>query len=143
VAYPVQAQLIDGQGNAIGTVSNPVVIRASPTAGETIVSVTGSDSTAGNSIVVAGVAGQRIRVFAISLFAPSGTTPVTVTLTDGLAGPALWTAVVQAPNQSAFSFGTATSAPTFLFATTAGNGLVMNLSAAVVAVGFNLSYWTA
>ena len=143
MSYPVQAQLIDGGGNAIGTTGNPITIKASPTAGETILSITGSSAVAGDTTIVAGVAGKQIKVFALSLFAPSGTSPVTLTLTDGPGGPHLFAAIVQAPNQAAFSFGMATSAPTFLFAASVGNALVMNLSAATVSVTANLSYWTA
>jgi hypothetical protein len=156
VSYPVQAQLIDGGGNAIGTTgnpivmqsttgtaANPVIVQESPTTAETILSITGTQAIAGDTTIIAAVAGLRIRVFALSIFAPSGTSPVTLTLTDGPAGPALWTAVVQAPNQAAFTFGQATHIPTFLFATSAGKALVMNLSAATVSVTANLSYWTA
>jgi hypothetical protein len=135
------ALLVDSSLKPFGTQGNPLVVEQSSGTLESIQSLSGTNAAAGDKIIVAGVAGKRIKVFAISIFAPTATTAVTLNLTDGIGGAILWSTLVQAPNQSAFAFATTVSLPTFLFATSAGNGLNMNLSAATVTITANASYW--
>jgi hypothetical protein len=140
MAYATSAQLIDSNSQPVGTEVNPLIVQNARALGETLYSITGSGSTAGDKIIIAAVAGKRIKVYAFSAFAPTSTTAVTATFQDGIGGASLFTALIQAPNQASFAFGIATSVPTFLFATSAGNGLNMNLSAATL-VTANISYW--
>jgi len=136
-----QVQLVDASLSVCGIPLNPLFIENAAKTAETIQSICGKDAAAGNLVLVPGVAGKHIKVFALSCFAPAGTAIVTATFTDGAGGSALFIMPTQAPNQATFSFGIAVSAPTFLFATSPGNDLVMNLDSAAAAVSANLSYW--
>lgn len=140
MSYIQFAELVDSSGNPSGTAANPLITQPSSKIPQAIQSITDTETAAGNHVVIAGVAGKRIKVFALSAFAPSATTAVTATFTDGIAGATLFTVLAEAPAQAVFAFGIAVSLPSFLFATSPGNGLIMNLSASDQ-VTANASYW--
>jgi hypothetical protein len=136
----VQAQLVDNTQTPVGTDALPMVVRTAVSATETLISMSGADAAAGNKVLVAGQAGKQIKVYALSVFAPSAASLVTATFTDGAAGPLLYSVPVQSTNQAIFTFATAVNPPVFLFQTSPGNDLVLNLSAAGN-ITANMSYW--
>jgi hypothetical protein len=137
----VQAQLVDGTLAVCGTPDNPLIVEASSKSAEVFKSMSGSNGVAGDTVLIAGVAGKSIKVYALSAFAPNAATLVTAKFTNGAGGAVLYLMPVQTPNQATFAFGLAVSAPTFLFATSPGNALVLNLDSASQVVSLNISYW--
>lgn len=107
--------------------------------GKTIKMATGSTSSSGDNTVVSAVSSKRIKVIAFSLITAS-TTAVTGTFKDNTAGTAVATYPLQAIASTNFGITQATSAPSFLFASTAGNPLVLNLSAAQ-SVTYSITYF--
>lgn len=112
--------------NLIGNVGN----------GKTIKTVTGTVSV--DTDIVASVAAKRIKVIAYSLIS-SATTLNTITFQSN-ASTALWTIPLQAITGTISGANLATSAPSFLFATTAGEKLTLDVSTAQN-VTYSLSYF--
>lgn len=82
--------------------------------------------------IIAAVASKRIKVVSYALFTDSTTQNVVVFKSNGTGGTALWTVPLQSPaSGSVFGANLATGAPDFLFATTAGQKLTIDVSAAV------------
>lgn len=104
--------------------------------GRTLKSVTGSTSV--DVDIVAAVATKRIKVYSVSLTTIS-TTAVTVTMQSN-ASTAIRTYRLQGPASVTVGIAESTECPTFLFATTAGEKLTLDVSAAVT-VFYNVSYW--
>ena len=89
---------------------------------------------AGNSQIVAAVAGKRIKVFAISM---EGTGNPTLQLTDGVGGPPLTPPFVLAAVRSAPPM--MVSLPSYLWATSAGTALGATVVGGSASLAF--SYW--
>lgn len=104
--------------------------------GKTLKSVTGSVST--DTDIVSAVASKRIKVYRISLLVIS-TTLVTVTMQSN-ASTAKATYPLQGPASVTVGIAESVDPPAFLFATTAGEKLTLDVSAAVT-VYYNVSYW--
>lgn len=100
---------------------------------KTLKSAAISVASSGDNTIVAAVSTKRIKVYAINLNAV-GT--VSVKWKDGASTDLTGAQDLQARE----GYTIATEAPTFLFATTAGNALVLNLSAAIGVRG-EVSYW--
>ena len=107
---------------------------ASP--GKTILTVTGTVSV--DTDIVAAVVGKRIKVIAISLISVSTTTN-TITMQSN-ASTALWTVPLQAISGTICGVNLAVPAPSFLFATAAGEKLTLDVSAAQN-VTYSISYF--
>lgn len=135
----VVATLLDPNANLVGTQLHPLIVQAA-NPGAVVQALSGNLNAAGDHILVPGTSGKKVHLYAFSLFAPAGTALLTITFSDGIGGAVLFSALAQAPNQSIFSFQTATTYPTFLFQTSAGNALNLNLSLASQVLA-NLSYW--
>ena len=106
---------------------------------KTLKTVTGTVSV--DTDIVAAVASKRIKVYAYSLISAS-TTSNTITFQDNGVTP-IWTVPLQAPAASSmFGANLAVSPPGFLFATTAGLKLRLDVSAAVN-VTYSVAYWDA
>lgn len=89
----------------------------------------------GDNTVIAAVASKVLKVYA---YAIQSTGTVTAKLTDGAAGASLslnWTLQAREGAVSAVA-----TPPNYLFKTTAGLALILNLSGAVT-VGCEVSYW--
>ena len=108
--------------------------------GKTLKTVTGTKNTIADHTLVSAVALKRIKVVAYALFS-ADTTINTLTFKDNTAGTAVWTVPLQSPAAgSIHGANLTTDAPSFLFASTAGNPLVVALSAAVV-MTYSLTYF--
>lgn len=108
--------------------------------GKTIKTVTGTVNTAADNTVVAAVSSKRIKVIAYALWSASATSN-TLTFKDNTAGTAVWTGVLQAPAASSIhAANLSIAAPSFLFASLAGDPLVLNLSAAVICT-YSITYF--
>lgn len=94
--------------------------------GKTIKTVTGTVSA--DTDIVAAVASKRIKVIAYSLISAS-TTSNTITMQSN-ASTALWTVPLQAPTGTVAGANLSIPAPSFLFATVAGEKLTLDVSAA-------------
>lgn len=115
--------LVDANGNLSGT--------------RTIKTITGSISATTDLIAL--VAAKRIKVFCYGLFTTSTTAIVAKFQSNALTDK--WTIPLQAPAaNSYFGANLAVSPPDFLFATTAGEKLTLNLSTANPVI-YSLSYW--
>lgn len=104
--------------------------------GKTLKSVTGTVSA--DTDIVAAVTAKRIKVVSLSLLT-SSTTAVTVTLQSG-ATTALATYPLQAISGGVSGISQSIPAPSFLFATVAGEKLTLDVSAAQ-SVAYNLTYF--
>ena len=104
--------------------------------GKTIKTVTGTVSV--DTDIVAAVATKRIKVIAYSLISAS-TTSNTITFQSN-ASTALWTIPLQALSGTIVGANLAIAAPSFLFATTAGEKLTLDVSAAVN-ITYGVSYY--
>jgi hypothetical protein len=104
--------------------------------GKTIKTVTGTVSV--DTDIVAAVATKRIKVIAFSLISAS-TTSNTITFQSN-ASTALWTTPLQAISGTIAGSNLATSAPSFLFATVAGEKLTLDVSAAQN-ITYSVSYF--
>ena len=135
----IRAALLDSNTIWIGTPDNPLNVRFAGLP-ETIQALSVNLTTAGDHVLIPAIPGKVVKIFAFSMFAAAGSTSVTVTFTDSVGGTTLFAALAQAANQNIFSFGEATSLPTFLFATSAGNALNVNLSGAAQLL-VNISFW--
>lgn len=92
-------------------------------------------TTSGDNIIVAAVTGKRIKVCAFSIQSTAVTTVSTI-FKDGAA-----TDLTGAYEWKAREGLTSSISPNaFLFATSAGNALILNLSAATQVVG-HVTYW--
>jgi hypothetical protein len=126
------------QNPASGAVTNAgtFAVQSTPAvSGKTLKTAVGVLAASGDNTIIAAVGGKALKVFRYALQAV-GT--VNAKLTDGTGGTQLsmlWnfqaregvnTGVMQPPN--------------YLFKTTAGNALIMNLSAAI-GVGYEVQYW--
>ena len=104
--------------------------------GKTIKTVTGTVAT--DTDIVAAVSSKRIKVIAYSLISASATSN-TITFQSN-ASTALWTVPLQALASTIVGANLSISAPSFLFATTAGEKLTLDVSAAVN-VTYSVSYF--
>lgn len=104
--------------------------------GKTIKTVTGTVSA--DTDIVAAVTSKRIKVIAYALFSAS-TMLNTITFQSN-ASTALWTVPLQSSSNLIFGANLAIPAPSFLFATVAGEKLTLDVSAAVN-VTYSLSYY--
>lgn len=119
----VDVALIDSNGDLRGPKS--------------IKTVTGTVSA--NTDIVAAVAQKRIKVFYLKLITASVTSN-TITMQSN-ATTALDTSILQAPGANmVFGLNVAVNPPNFLFATSAGEKLTLNVGAAVN-VTFTVAYW--
>jgi hypothetical protein len=141
MSYITYAQLVDASNRAIGTHQNPLVFQIARAAIQSILSISFNvDGSIGDHIVIPAVPGQRIKVLSLSVFSPSGPGAVMATFTDGIGGDALFQFPAQAPADSVFTFETAANPPAFLFATSPGNPLNLNLNATNQVLA-NITYW--
>lgn len=92
-------------------------------------SVEGIASSNGNNIVIAAVPGSKIRVVSYSLQTDS-TTLLLARFTDGAGGTGIWRTRFRAPTDIQVGSNLSISPPNFLFETSAGNALIMNLDSA-------------
>ncbi len=92
-----------------------------------------SDASSGNNTIVAAVTGARIKVYAIH-FNVVGT--VNMKWVDGTVGDLTGDMNFQARE----GYTNAVTPPAFLLATTAGEALILNLSAAIAVDGW-IAYW--
>lgn len=104
-----------------------------------IKSLTGQASSSGNNTCIPLVVGKRIKVIAFSLIA-NNTTAVTAKFQDGAGGTDLWRVPLQTISGTYAGANLATSAPSLLFATSAGVALNINLSAAQT-VDWSVTYF--
>jgi hypothetical protein len=93
-----------------------------------------SGSVSGNNTLVNAIAGSSIKVMAFAIQA-QGT--VNVKFKDGASTDLIAALSFQTREGTAL----ATSYPSFLFATSSGNALILNLDSSVVVNGF-VTYWT-
>lgn len=108
--------------------------------GLTLVTVSGTTSSSGDTTLVSADASNKIRVVAFSLTSTS-TTSNTIKFTDGAGGTELWRVIVQAISGGSFGANLAVGAPAYIFGNAAVNtALVLNLSAAS-AVHYSISYF--
>jgi hypothetical protein len=106
--------------------------------GKTLKTYTGTISA--DTDVVAAVTAKRIKVVAYAIHTTVTTEQVITFKSNGTSGTALWTVRVQAITGSMSGANLTTSAPSFLFATTAGEKLTADLSAAT-SVDISLTYY--
>jgi len=132
------AILVDHNSQPVGVAAAPLVVAEADIEFEC---ATGTGMASGDHVVVPAVPGKKIKVFALSVFAPTSTALVNIQFTDGPGGPPLFTVPAQSPNQAVFTFGLAVGKPFYLFGTSAGNDLNMNLDAATTKVVVNASFW--
>lgn len=141
-SFPWRRQTVKAASTAAVATDLPAVVALHPSSplpgfGKTIKTVTGTVSA--NTDIVAAVTSKRIKVIAYALFT-SSTTLNTITMQSN-ATTALWTVPLLAPtNTSVFGANLAVEAPSFLFATAAGEKLTLNVSAAVN-VTYSVSYF--
>ena len=90
--------------------------------------------------IVAAVASKRIKVFAYSITTVSTSENTIIFKSNGTAGTELWRVDLQAPTNVVAGANLATSVPGFLFATTAGEKLTADVSAAV-AIHLSIAYF--
>lgn len=125
---------VSGGGGA--AIPNPLPT----THGKTLKTFSGTTSSSGNNTVVSAVASKRIKTYSFALTTVS-TTVNTVYFRDGTAGAELRRYILQAPSgPSTVGANDSVNPDAFLFGTTAGNALILNLSAAV-AVHYAGAYW--
>lgn len=126
------AQDVNIAGSSAGGSGIPVVV-----AEKTILSVTGSTSS--NAQIIAAVTSKRIKVVACEAYTAYSTGTITPIFTDGNGGTTLWTRPMQAISSAIAGAVAATSAPSWLFGTTAGNPLYLNPNGQTVY--YNISYF--
>lgn len=108
--------------------------------GLTIVNVSGTTSSSGDTTLVTADVSNRILVFAFSL-TTTVITANTIKFTDGAAGAEFWRVILQAISGGSFGANLAVSPPAWLFGNAVVNtALVMNLSAAT-AVHYSIAYF--
>lgn len=107
--------------------------------GKSIKSLTGTASSSGDNTIISAVTSKRLKVCSYALFTAS-TSAVTCTFKDGAAGTALWTVPLQALASTQYGANLAVPAPAFLFGTSAGTLLNLNLSGAISVV-WSVSYY--
>jgi len=108
-------------------------LRVNPIFGKTLKTASISVAASGDNTIVAAVASKRIKVYAINL---SAVGTVSVKWKDGAATDFQGAQDLQAREGYTLSV----SPPAFLLGTTAGNALILNLSAAVGVRGW-IAYW--
>lgn len=106
-----------------------ILLALGGTIGVTLKSTEGLASSNGNNTVIAAVPGSKIRVVSYSLQTDS-TTLLLARFTDGAGGTGLWRTRFRAPTDVEVGSNLSTTAPNFLFETSAGNALIMNLDSA-------------
>lgn len=135
-ATPTPAQLGAGMPPCQFSIFNGFGILLCQSA-QLLKTATGTITAAGDTVIVPalpiGTMNTRVKVLAYEVSAS-----VPVTFKDGAGGVALWTPAFLSPGPSASNLST--TAPSFLFGTSAGNGLVLNVSAAGT-VTYSISYW--
>lgn len=109
--------------------------------GVELLSESGRATAAGETVVIAAAAGQRLRIMAYSLQTNS-TVDLLVRMLDGPGGSEIWRTRFQAPADIVVGSNLSTSSPSFLFQTSVGGSLVLELSAAED-VDYNFTYWAA
>lgn len=125
---------VGGSTPSFSGVSLAVVTREVGNAGADLKTTVVNGSTSGNNTIVNAVAGSKIKVMAFAIQA-QGT--VNVKFKDGISSDLIAALSFQAREGTAL----ATSYPSFLFSTSSGNALVLNLDASQVVNGF-VTYWT-
>jgi hypothetical protein len=94
-------------------------------------------SASGDTTVIAGVAGKRIYAFAFDVVSDTGQQ---VGFKDGTGGTVIWGPVACGATSVPGGVSTAVVPPAWKMRTTAGNPLVINLSANIH-VGGVIQYW--
>lgn len=107
--------------------------------GKTIKSKSGTCNSSGNNTIVSAVTGKKITVFAVKLLSVT-TTALTAAWQDGASGTEIWRDYIQTPASVVGGANLAVTPPGFLFQTSSGTLLNLNLSSAV-AVHYAISYW--
>lgn len=133
-----QPQKVD----ATSTDSNGVDIDMSIArpSGKTLKTASGVCSSSGNNTIITAVTSKRLKVYRAKL-TYIGTTAVVAYFRDGTAGAELDRTNLQSP--ASVTVGDDSGAvppPEFLFGTTAGNALILNLSSAQ-SVHYSVQYW--
>ena len=129
-AFLAYVTFLTGQGPDLTTNAQAVAIIQR----KTLKRVAGSCTTSGNNSIIAAVGGKTIKVFSYCL---QGNGTVNAKFTDGAGGTqlsALWN-LISGMN----ILPAAIQPPSYLFKTTAGNELTMNLSGTVV-VQYEITY---
>lgn len=124
----VAVEILDESGNQVTSFG--------PAHGKTLKTATGIVSTSGTTLINA-VPSKRLKIYAYSIISES-TVSNKATFQSGSTN--LWATPLRAITGTVVGSNMAVSVPTFIFATTAGEGLTINLST-TEAVTYNLSYW--
>lgn len=91
--------------------------------------------------VIAAVSTKRIKVFAYSIINIDNTADTVIFKSNGTAGTELWRVYLRGPDANTpYGANLATSAPSFLFATVAGEKLTVDVSAAAT-LHISIAYW--
>lgn len=106
--------------------------------GKTIKTVSGSLTA--DTDVIAAVATKRLKIFAYSLTSVGVNANTVIFKSNGTAGTELWRLLMQSSTAIASGANLATSAPSFLFATVAGEKLTIDVSQAD-AIHYSVSYF--
>lgn len=106
--------------------------------GKTIKSVSGGITA--DTDVIAAVSTKRLKVIAYSLTTVGTTANTVLFKSNGAAGTELWRVLLQAPASVVVGANLATAAPSFLFATVAGEKLTLDVSGSDT-VHYSISYF--
>lgn len=135
--------------DAAGTVQQYLrgIIKLAITAGGWLVTIstgktlkTVSGSFTADTDVIAAVTSKRLKIYALSVFT-FGTSATTITWkSNGTSGTELWRTTVQALASTRDGANIATSVPSWLFATVAGEKLTADTNTSDT-ISYSLSYW--
>lgn len=106
-------------------ISGGLTVTSTSSSGKTI--LTASGSLTADTDVIAAVTSKRIKVHAFSLYTFGTSASVILFKSNGVAGTLLWTACAQAVSSTVFGTGQSVNPPDFLFATTAGQKLTIDV----------------
>ena len=121
-----------------GTVSVSNTVTTVITTGKTLKVTTGS--TTADTDIISAVSSKRLKVFAYSFFT-FGTSASTLLLkSNGTSGTEVWRLCLQSVSAQVMGANLATSVPSFLFATDAGEKLTLDVGNSDT-INYSLSYW--
>ena len=106
--------------------------------GKTIKTVSGSLTA--DTDVIAAVTSKRIKVIAYSLISVGTNANTVIFKSNGTSGTELWRILMQSSTAIAAGANLATSAPSFLFATVAGEKLTMDVNQTDT-IHYSISYF--
>ena len=137
--YSFGQVLADGLGGAVTVTGGALNVTSASSGTKTIKTVSGS--LAADTDVIAAVTSKRIKVISYSIITTGINANAAIFKSNGTGGTELWRVILQAPAAaSVYGANLAIAAPSFLFATVAGEKLTLDVGNADT-VHYSIAYF--